>query len=183
MPVNTVAMPSSFAAVMTSLTEPMRLLCPGTHAAHDALFGDHNRVGLHMLDQAPCTVACDNPAERRHGSASNATRNASVRLSPSATPHGLVCLILAQAGSASSNCVGGNHTGLPPTKGLACGRPSPPCGRGAGGEGLLLRAAAQPDQTRQTRAQRQHTRRLWNHLAAHLHEVIAQRAKSAVCAR
>jgi hypothetical protein len=80
-------MPSSFAAVMTSLTEPMRLLCPGTHAAHDALFGDHNRVGLHMLDQAPCTVACDNPAERRHGSASNATRNASVRLSPSATPH------------------------------------------------------------------------------------------------
>ncbi len=125
MPVNTVAMPSSFAAVMTSLTEPMRLLCPGTHAAHDALFGDHNRVGLHMLDQAPCTVACDNPAERRHGSASNATRNASVRLSPSATPHGLVCLILAQAGSASSNCVGGNPVWLPPTKGLACGRPSP----------------------------------------------------------
>jgi hypothetical protein len=46
MPVKTIATPSSFAAVMTSLTEPMRLLCPGTHAAHDALFGDHNRVGV-----------------------------------------------------------------------------------------------------------------------------------------
>ena len=57
-------------------------------------------------------------------------------------------------------------------------------GEGQGrGKGLLLRAAAQPDQTRQTRAQRQHARRLWNHHAAHLYKVVAQRAKSAVCAR
>jgi hypothetical protein len=43
---------------------------------------------------------------------------------------------------------------------------------------LLLRAAAQPDQTRQPDAQRQHARRLRN--ALHLHEVVAQRASGTI---
>ena len=43
---------------------------------------------------------------------------------------------------------------------------------------LLLRAAAQPDQTRQPDAQRQHARRFRN--ALHLHEVVAQRASGTI---